>query len=140
MRCRLSGCGVTASDIARVKLRHLYELNLALLITHEIDAAFWHEWELFRMPGGIQVFLVLNFALVAVFVYGLSAVLLERRSASSFSVALAGAGVLTFVLHAAFLLAGSRQFRSPVSLLLLVAIAITSSAQLILNRTHRLPV
>ncbi len=113
-----------------MKLHHLYELNLALLITHEIDSAFWHEWELFRMPGGIRLFLVLNFVLVLAFVLGLRPVLLEQRRTAAFSLALGGAGVLTFLLHAAFLAAGYEQFRSAVSLLLLCAILIVSSVQI----------
>lgn len=113
-----------------MKLHHLYELNLALLITHEIDSAFWHEWELFRMPGGIRLFLVLNFVLVLAFVLGLRPVFLGQRRAAAFSLALGGAGVLTFLLHAAFLAAGYEQFRSAASLLLLFAILIVSSAQI----------
>jgi hypothetical protein len=35
-------------------------LNLALLITHEIDSAFWKEWNLFGLPGGVQEFLALK--------------------------------------------------------------------------------
>lgn len=39
-------------------LQWLYLLNAAALITHEIDSAYWREWELF----GIQVFLGLIFS------------------------------------------------------------------------------
>ena len=35
--------------------RTLFLLNATVLITHQIDAAFWHEWELFHIPGGNQV-------------------------------------------------------------------------------------
>lgn len=34
----------------------LYLLNAALLITHEIDSAYWHELEPFGIRGGIQLF------------------------------------------------------------------------------------
>ena len=27
-------------------------LNFALLVTHQIDSAYWKEWELFHLPGG----------------------------------------------------------------------------------------
>ncbi len=33
---------------------NLYLLNFALLFTHKIDSAFWKEWELFGIPGGIR--------------------------------------------------------------------------------------
>jgi hypothetical protein len=45
-------------------LSWLYLVNATILITHQIDAAYWHEWELFKMPGGIQLNLLLNIPLV----------------------------------------------------------------------------
>lgn len=36
---------------------NLYLLNFALLFTHEIDSAYWKEWDLFGIPGGIKSFL-----------------------------------------------------------------------------------
>jgi len=39
----------------------LYLVNAILLINHEIDSAFWKEWELFKLPGGIGGFLILHF-------------------------------------------------------------------------------
>ena len=32
----------------------LYLVNASLLVTHEIDSAYWNEWELLHLPGGIQ--------------------------------------------------------------------------------------
>lgn len=34
----------------------LYLTNAVLLINHEIDSAYWKEWDLFRFPGGLRVF------------------------------------------------------------------------------------
>jgi hypothetical protein len=34
----------------------IYMINAILLISHEIDSAYWKEWELFKLPGGIGVF------------------------------------------------------------------------------------
>lgn len=33
-------------------LHWIYLLNASVLITHEIDSANWHEWEIFGIPGG----------------------------------------------------------------------------------------
>jgi hypothetical protein len=33
-----------------------YLINSVLLITHEIESAYWKEWELFRLPGGFPSF------------------------------------------------------------------------------------
>ena len=30
----------------------LYVVNATLLICHQIDSAYWREWELLRVPGG----------------------------------------------------------------------------------------
>jgi hypothetical protein len=38
-------------------LNKIIVLNLTLLITHQIDAAYWHEWEMFALPGGIGILL-----------------------------------------------------------------------------------
>lgn len=38
----------------------LFLLNSTVLFTHQIDAAYWHEWNLFHLPGGNQLNLILN--------------------------------------------------------------------------------
>jgi len=39
---------------------------MSLLILHQIDAAYWKEWEMFYVSGGIQVFLVFNLVILLV--------------------------------------------------------------------------
>ena len=119
------------------RISQLYLLNLALLATHEIDSAYWHEWEMFRLPGGIQVFLVLNLLLLLVFFYGLVQVAQRARYAKAFSYLLAGAGLFAFTVHMAFLVLGYPQFRSPVSVGLLAAILPLSIAQIVVVRRSR---
>jgi hypothetical protein len=38
-----------------------YFMNAILLIVHEIDSAYWKEWELFKLRGGITGFLIIHF-------------------------------------------------------------------------------
>jgi len=45
--------------------RIVYLANTTLLICHEIDFAYWREWELFHIPGGPIVFVTLHLPLVA---------------------------------------------------------------------------
>ena len=79
----------------------LYLVNTVLLILHEMDSAYWKEWELFRLPGGIGGFLLIHFPLYLVGLYGL--VLVSQGT---------GAGmVLSIVVGAA----GSLPFRLPLS-------------------------
>lgn len=110
-------------------LRRLYLLNAAVLITHEIDSAYWHEWTLFGIPGGIQAFLVLNLLLVVVLLYGHQALVLGRPVGVVLAWVLAGGGIFAALIHGYFLAAGSGAFRSPVSLALLAATLLLSLAQ-----------
>jgi len=107
----------------------LYLLNCALLFSHEIDSAYWQEWDLFGLPGGIQLFLVLNLLLLVVALYGFRQVALGARGRRFFPLLLAGAGLFAFGIHTAFLLAGRPEFRLPVSLALLALILLVSLAQ-----------
>lgn len=111
------------------KLENLYALNLALLATHEIDSAYWHEWNLFGQPGGIQLFLVLYLALLTVFLIGLLRLVKGHAGAVWFSIALSAGGTLAFVLHSYFLLQGHGEFRLPVSLAVLALMLIVSLVQ-----------
>jgi len=108
---------------------NLYLLNFALLFTHEIDSAFWKEWELFGIPGGIQVFLVLNFLLLLVALIGFRQVLLGEKYGTAFSLMLAASGVFAFSIHSYFILNGRTEFTQPASLALLVIILIVSLVQ-----------
>lgn len=85
----------------------LYLLNAAVLITHEIDSAYWHEWQLFGLPGGIQLFLGLNLILVIVVLYGLQAIALGRASAVVFSWILVAGGLFAVAIHSFFLFQGN---------------------------------
>lgn len=107
----------------------LYLLNCALLFSHEIDSAYWQEWYLFGLPGGIQLFLVLNLLLLVVALYGFRQVVLGGPGRRFFPLLLAGAGLFAFGIHTAFLLAGHPEFKLPVSLVLLALILLVSLVQ-----------
>lgn len=111
------------------KLLWVYLLNAAVLITHEIDSAYWHEWELFGIPGGIQVFLGLNLLLVIAILYGLQALVLGHDSGFVLAWVLVAGGFFAAIIHSYFLLQGSQAFSSPASLSLLFATFVLSLAQ-----------
>lgn len=115
----------------------LYLLNAAVLITHEIDSAYWHEWELFGMPGGIQLFLVLNLLLVMLVLYGYQTLVQGRASGLVFSWLLVAVGLFAVTIHSYFLLQASEAFRLPVSLGLLAATFLLSLAQAVALLTLR---
>jgi Family of unknown function (DUF6713) len=116
----------------------LYLLNLTLLVTHEIDSAYWHEWEMFHLPGGIELFLILHLFLLAIFFYGLVQVAQSGHYAKTFSYLLAGVGLFAFAIHMTFLVLGYPQFRSPVSAGLLFAILAVSIAQIAYTHIRKL--
>jgi hypothetical protein len=105
---------------------NLYLGNSVVLIAHEIDSAYWHEWELFGLPGGIQLFLILHIFLLGVVLWGYRSVVLWTRGARPYSYLLACAGIFAVLIHGGFLAVGTPQFRSPTSLALLAATLILS--------------
>ena len=115
----------------RTLVMYLYLLNLALLATHEIDAAYWQEWRLFGLPGGIEAFLVLNLLALLIALLGFRWLSLARRSGDWLSMFLGGAGVAAFTVHMVFIVTGRPEFALPTSLALLALILIVSVAQLL---------
>ena len=111
----------------------LYLSNSVLLINHEIDSAYWKEWELFKLPGGITGFLLIHFPLLLFVLYGL--VLVSRPSLGGliFSLILCFGGIFAFAIHAYFLKKGRNEFNRPISRFILVAIFIVSIVQLVVT-------
>jgi hypothetical protein len=109
----------------------LYVGNLALLTTHQADAAYWHEWDVFGVPGGLPMFLAFNLGAVALLAFGLVRVAEGARSARRYALLCAGVGLLTVALHAVFLMVDRTAFWTPWSIGILVGILATSIAQLV---------
>lgn len=106
-----------------------YFINCTMLICHEIDSAYWHEWKLFNIPGGITGFLVFNLAVIPPFLLGLVYIAQHTFVSLIFSAAAALVGVFTFSIHAFFLLKGREEFRTPASISILVIILAASIVQ-----------
>lgn len=81
-------------------------------------------WELFGIPGGVQLFLFLNFLLLIVALIGFRQILLEEKYGNTFSLILAASGVFAFSIHSYFIMNGRTEFTQPASLALLVIILI----------------
>ena len=107
----------------------LYLINSVFLINHEIDSAYWKEWDLFKLPGGITGFLIVHFPLLFIVLYGL--VLVSRHSFFGyiFSLILCFGGIFAFTIHTYFIKKGRNEFKAPLSLFLLVATLIVSLIQ-----------
>jgi hypothetical protein len=108
----------------------LYVANLALLTTHQADAAYWQEWNVFGVPGGLPFFLLFNLLAVALLASGLVQVTEGAQHARRFALLCAATGLVTVGLHAFFLTRDTTAFATPASILVLVAILGVSLAQL----------
>jgi hypothetical protein len=100
----------------------LYLINTILLILHEMDSAYWKEWELFRLPGGITVFLLLHFPLYVAVLYGLVLVYPAQLAGFILSLVIAAAGIFAFCIHTYFLHQGRSEFDTAISKVILAAL------------------
>ena len=108
----------------------LYLSNSVLLINHEIDSAYWQEWELFKLPGGICGFLLIHFPLLIFVLWGLILVYRQNLAGLIFSLILSWGGIFAFSIHTYFLIKGRHEFNKPISKFILVATLIVSIFQL----------
>jgi hypothetical protein len=108
----------------------LYLANGTLLIVHEIDSAYWKEWQMFKLPGGIGFFLALHIPLILLLLWGATQVRPENSAGLVMSLVLGFSGVTAFFLHMHFIRKGRPEFRNWASLSILVLILALSAAQL----------
>lgn len=101
-------------------LNKLLILNLSFLIVHQVDAAYWHEWDMFGLPGGVQLFDLFNLLLFIVLLACFVAAVERRRSGYAASLAIAAVCGVVLPIHAGFALAGYTEFHLPVSIAAIV--------------------
>ena len=97
----------------------IYIANAVMIIVHEIDSAYWHEWDLFGLPGGITGFLLLHIPLVGLVLYGLVEVANVSFTGHVISLVLSCGGLFALCAHGYFLVKGRDEFKTPVSLFIL---------------------
>ncbi|MGV7224967.1 MAG: DUF6713 family protein [Nitrospinales bacterium] len=111
----------------------LYLTNAVLLINHEIDSAYWKEWEIFKLPGGITGFLLLHFPLLFIVLYGLVLIVRDSFWGLIYSLIICFGGIFAFVIHTYFLKQGRKEFDKPLSKLILVLTLLVSIVQMIVT-------
>lgn len=113
----------------------LYIITAAILILHEMDSVYWHEWNLFRLPGGVTFFLLIHFPLLLLVFYGLLEV--QKRSVYGLiiSLVLALSGLTAFVIHQVFIRKGNKEFSSLLSQSILAATVIASIVLIVVTIT-----
>ena len=111
----------------------LYFSNAIFLIIHEIESAYWKEWELFKMKGGITFFLILHFPILAAILYGLLELYLSSLIGLIFSIVVCLGGIFAFSIHTYFIRKGHNEFKLPISRIILLSLLVISVTQLILT-------
>ena len=111
----------------------IYLINSVLLINHEIDSAYWEEWDLFKLRGGVTGFLLMHLPLTFLILYGLILVFQRSWSGLIFSLLLGLGGLFAFIIHLVFIKKGRSEFRTPISLSILVATLVTSLVQMVIT-------
>ncbi len=107
----------------------VYLVNAVLLIVHEIESAYWREWELFHLPGGLTGFLVVHFPLLFFILLGLVLVSQQTLAGLVLSLLLSLGGIFAFSIHSFFVWRGRDEFKLPISRFILVATLIVSLVQ-----------
>lgn len=111
----------------------IYLINATLLITHEIDSAYWEEWKLFGIPGGITTFLLLHLPILFFVLYGLILIYENTFAGLIFSFILAISGIFAFSIHTYFMRRGHDEFKTTISRLILFSTLIFSILQLVIT-------
>ena len=104
-----------------------------MLIAHEIDSAYWKEWDLFHIPGGITGFLVIHFPLLFFILYGLILVSEKSYAGLIFSLILSFCGISAFAIHLFFIKKGRSEFNTVISLFILITTLAVSVIQAVLT-------
>ncbi|UCG01699.1 MAG: hypothetical protein JSW11_19070 [Candidatus Heimdallarchaeota archaeon] len=108
----------------------IYLFNSIFLMIHEIESAYWQEWELFKMKGGITGFLIFHFPILFIFMYGLILVFQGSSEGYFVSLLLSFAGLFAFTIHMYFIKIKKRnEFTLPISMFILIGTLILSVIQ-----------
>ncbi|WP_440953608.1 DUF6713 family protein [Methanococcoides sp. FTZ1] len=107
----------------------VYLVNSILLIDHEIDSAYWEEWKLFRLPGGITGFLLIHIPVLFFVLYGLVLIYQQSYMGLICSLILSLSGIFAFTAHMYFISNGRDEFKTTISLLILASTLIVSVVQ-----------
>ena len=80
----------------------IFCLNAMLLLIHEIESSFEQEWDILRLPGGINGFLLLHVPIILLMFYGSIELSKGTVVGSIFGLVLGLGGLLPFFIHELF--------------------------------------
>lgn len=110
-------------------LDRLLVLNLALITAHQLDAVWWREWHMFGLPGGIEVYLLLNLLLYLPLLGALGPIYRREAKGYHYSLLIAALCASVLPLHAGYALAGVSGFESAFSISLMLLCFLAAALQ-----------
>jgi hypothetical protein len=119
-------------------LNKVVVLNLALVLAHQVDGAYWHEWEMFQLPGGIQLNNFINILTFVALLYLFVPVVQRKAAGMNCSLVIAAVSALVLPTHIGFAIAGYQQFHLPLSIFIIVGTFLLSILQVVLTYQVRL--
>ena len=99
-------------------------MNAILLILHEIESAYWKEWEILKLPGEITGFILLHIPILFILLYGLVEIARKSLAGNIFGVLLGIGGSLPFIVHV-LIVSRKDKFNLPISKALIYANIVT---------------
>ncbi len=101
----------------------LYLVVSAFLVAHEVDAAFWAEWDMVGLRHGEPAFVLVHLPLAMAIIWGYGRIIARKRDGAWAAMAVAIAGLAVLVIHGAFWAGGDRKFATLTSAGVLIASA-----------------
>lgn len=111
----------------------VYIISLTLLILHEIESAYWKEWELFGINGGITFFIIIHFLPLIIALYGIIEVYKGTIFGSIAALIVSIIGITAFFIHLYFGRKDNTRFNIMLSKVLLWLILLVSTVLLVMT-------
>jgi len=77
----------------------VFMINATLLILHEVESAYWKEWEVLKLPGHITGFIIIHIPILLLMLYGLIEVEKQSPSGNIFCLIFGIGGLVPFLVH-----------------------------------------
>jgi hypothetical protein len=106
-------------------------INAMLLVLHEIESAYWKEWEILKLPGHITGFIIIHIPILLLMLYGLIEVEKQSPSGNIFGLVFGTGGLAPFIVHS-LLAKKENRFNLVISRILIYSNAVSGSLLLIL--------
>lgn len=110
----------------------VFIINATLLVLHEIESAYWKEWEILKLPGRITGFILLHIPILLLMFYSLVEVVKQSAAGYIFCIIFGVSGLIPFIVHM-LLAKKDNRFNLAISILLIYSNSLTGIVLLILT-------